>query len=575
MYIKPTKSVAFMALAALLAGSAVAEYEADCKAAAKRKRNVLYYELGYNPCFWPKGKPFSVAAFRSVNSANESLDAYARTPVNIDTFIYVPIGGFATLSAKIPSVDNPTAQPNKNTRYLSGQVNMLSEFYKAGTDPLAEVCKWARENKKEMICCLPINNLSHDNGDEKGGVGMWNNYFASPWKKKNGTSLMGDKSGSTKAAAEYAKRETPPFCHRWAVDYGKTEVRTKFVQVCTEIVNKYDIDGLMIDFTFEPYIFRSVAWGETASAKDLADLTAMVTSIRAACKAASAKKGHAVMLTIRVPDSVGYCKDIGIDLNAWAAAKLFDFIVAGGDFELNPPSVMGEFAKTAGVPYYQSCGVSYIFTGNDSGYPDDDERPGLTRQGPHCFRGRAMAAYKGGASGIMYWNPTRWHRFSMRSLAPDPATMKYENKRYCVTYQSMGAMTRAVKDGRKHCTLPLLFSGSPVDLGKGAVKYPINVWDDLPALKKEGKKVPIVRLTTEVSLPSGTDIVAQLNGKPLKLRKKRAGSQVFDVPYDLAKYGANEAVVKATGKNKRGQTPKLGNIAIDVIFDENDGEVAK
>lgn len=575
MHIKTTKGTVLVALAALLAGSAFAEYEADCKKAAKRKRNVMYYELGYNPCFWPKGKPFSVAAFRSVNSANESLDAYARTPVNIDSFVYVPIGGFALLSAKIPSVDNPTAQPNKNTRYLAGQVNMLSEFYKAGTDPLVEVCKWARENKKEMICCLPINNISHDNGDDKGGLGMWNNYFASPWKKKNPTSLMGDKSSSVKIGQPYAKRETPPFCHKWAVDYGKTEVRTKFVQVCKEIVDKYDIDGLMIDFTFEPYIFRSVAWGETASSKDLADLTEMLTQIRAACKTASGKKNHTIMLTVRVPDSVGYCKDIGIDLKAWADAKLFDFIVAGGNFELNPPSVMGEFAKAAGVPYYQSVGVSYIFTGNDSGYPDDDERPGLTRQGPHCFRGRAMNAYKGGASGIMYWNPTRWHRFAMRALVSDPATMKYENKRYCVTYQGMGNMKSAVKDGMKHSTLPRLYSSSPVDLGKGAAKFPINVWDDLPALKKEGKNVPIVRLTTEVSLPSGTDLTVLLNNKPLKLRKKRAGSQVFDVPYDLAKYGANEVIVKAMGKNKRGQTAKLGNIAIDVIFDEKDGEVAQ
>ena len=66
-----------------------------------------------------------------------------------------------------------------------------------------------------------------------------------------------------------------------------------------------------------------------------------------------------------------------------------------------------------------------------------------------------------------------------------------------------------------------------------------------------------------------------LNNKPLKLRKKRAGSQIFDVPYELAKYGANEVIVKATGKNKRGQTAKLGNIAMDVIFDQNDGEVAQ
>ena len=577
MHIKTTKGTVLAALAALLAGSALADIEADCKAAAKRKRNVLYYELGYNPCFWPKSKPFSTAAFRSVGCSNDSLDSYAHAKVNIDTFIYMPIGGFALLSAKIEGVDNPTAQPNKNTRYLAGEKNVLAEFFKAGTDPLAEVCKWARENKKEMVCCMPINNLDlGTETDPKVPAGMWGNYFMPPWKGKNQTSLMGDKTVDSKDGRVAPKKASPPYGHRLAVDFGKTEVRVKFIDMCTKIVDKYDLDGLMVDFTYSsPCIFKSVAWGETASSKEMTDLTDMVTKLKAACRAAGQKKNHPILLSIRVPDSIGYCKDIGIDLNAWAEAKLFDFIVAGGNFELNPPSVMGDFAKKAGVPYYQACGVSYIFTGNDSGYPDDDERPGLTRQGPHCFRGRAMAAYQGGASGIMYWNPTRWHRFNLRSLAPAPAQMKYENKRYCVTYQSTGSMSSSLKDGRKHCTLPLLFSGSPVDLGKGAAKYPINVWDDLPALKKEGKKVPIVRLTTEVSLPSGTEVTVSLNGKPLKLRKKRAGSQVFDVPYDLAKFGANEVIVKTTGKNKRGQTAKLGNIAMDVIFNEDDGEVAQ
>lgn len=571
---KTIKSPILAALAVLVAASAFADYEADCAAAAKRKRNVMYYELGYNPCFWPKGKPFSVDAFPSVSAANDSLDAYAHTKVNIDSFVYVPIGGFALLSAKIPSVDNPMIQPNKNTRYLSGQRNALPEFFKAGTDPLIEVCKWARANKKEMICCLPVNHLGLAT-NYKDEPGMWDSYFISPWKKANPTSLMGDKTGVGKNGVPAQKRESTPFCHSYAVDYAKTEVRAKFLQICTEIVGKYDLDGLMIDFTSSPYIFKSVAWGETASGKELTDLTDMMTKIHAAVRAAGQKKGKPLLVSVRVPDSLGYCKEIGIDLNAWAEAKLFDFVVAGGNFELNPPSYMGDLAKKWGVPYYKSVGVSYIFTGNDSGYPDDDERPGLTRQGPHCFRGRAMAAYRGGASGVMYWNPTRWRRFHLRALAPDMASMKYENKRYCVTYQSPGDMNSSLKDGRKHCTLPLLISSSPVDLGKGAAKFPISVWDDLPALKKEGKKVPIVRLTTEVSLPSGTELAVQLNNKPLKLRKKRAGSQVFDVPYDTAKYGANEVIVKATGKNKRGQTAKLGNIAIDVIFNEDDGEVAQ
>lgn len=576
---RTTKTAVIAALAALAAGSAFADYAADCKAAANRKRNVMYYEVGYNPCFWPKGKPFSVASFRSTSCQNESLDGYAHTKVNIDSFVYVPIGGFGVSSCKIKSCANPVAQPNKTTRYLAGQVNMLPEFYKAGTDPLTEVCKWARENKKEIICAMPLNNLEHGSLSDKTQPGMWENYFISPWKKTHESSLIGgsqSEAAKGEKATKAPKKATMKYCDKDAVDYSKSDVRALFKQMCVEIVEKYDLDGLMLDFTKSPYFFSSVAFGEAASAKEAGDITTMITEIKAAVAAAGQKKNHPILLSARVPDSVSFCKEIGLDLAGWATAKLFDFYVACGEFELNPPEVFGEFAKSAGVPWYRSCGVSYIFTGNDSGYPDDDERPGLQRQdGPHTFRGRAMSAYHGGASGMMYWNPTRWHRFPMRSLAADPESFKFENKRYHVTYTYTGQRDRCVKDANKHCTIPQLLSGSPYDLGKGVAKYPIYVWDNLPALKKDGKHVPIVRLTTEVSLPSGTDLTVQLNNKALKLRKKRAGSQIFDVPYEVAKYGMNEVIVKATGKNKRGQTAKLGNIAIDVIFDQNDGEVAQ
>ncbi len=580
-----TKTAVLAALAVLAAGSMFADYASDRKAAVNRKRNVMYYELGYNPCFWPKSKPFSLAEFRKTGCQNESLDAYARTQVSIDSFVYMPIGGVGVSSCKIKSCTNPVAQPNKNTRYLAGQMNVLDQFYKAGTDPLTEVSKWARENKKEIICALPLNNGDNCSLNDKSPAGMWENYFVSPWKKAHPNCLMdGAQSEAPKAAkgpkgsrgAKGPKKSSRKYGDKYAADYSKSEVRALFKQTCTEIAEKYDIDGLMLDFTKQPYLFASVYYGENASSKEAGMLTAMITEIKAAVEAAGKKKNHPILLSARVPDSVSFCKAIGIDLAGWAEAKLFDFYVACGSFELNPPEVFGEFAKSAGVPWYRSCGVSYIFTGNDSGYPDDDERPGLQRQdGPHTFRGRAMAAYKAGASGMMYWNPTRWHRFPMRALTGAPETMKFENKRYHVTYTYAGERNNCCVDAHKHCTIPQLISSSPVDLGKGVAKYPIYVWDNLPALKKDGKKVPIVRLTTEVSLPSGTDLTVQLNNKALKLRKKRAGSQVFDVPYDVAKYGMNEVIVKATGKNKRGQTAKLGNIAMDIIFDQQDGEVAQ
>ena len=62
MHMNMTRGSVLAALMVLAAGAVFADYDADCRAAAKRKRNVMYYEVGYNPCFWPKGRPFSVVA---------------------------------------------------------------------------------------------------------------------------------------------------------------------------------------------------------------------------------------------------------------------------------------------------------------------------------------------------------------------------------------------------------------------------------------------------------------------------------------------------------------------------------
>ena len=69
---------ACVALAA--AGGVWADEAADRKAALARKRDVMYYATGYDPCYWPKGTPYSQAAFW--NSPKNSRGPASNTTVS-------------------------------------------------------------------------------------------------------------------------------------------------------------------------------------------------------------------------------------------------------------------------------------------------------------------------------------------------------------------------------------------------------------------------------------------------------------------------------------------------------------
>ena len=120
-----------------------------------------------------------------------------------------------------------------------------------------------------------------------------------------------------------------------------------------------------------------------------------------------------------------------------------------------------------------------------------------------------------------------------------------------------------LKDGQKLATREQLLSGAPYDLKGAPAKFGVYVWDDL---KKHTPRRVIV--TTEASVPSGIQTSVTVNGRAVKLIRKIAGSQQYELPVSALKYGRNEVIVKATGKNRRGRTAKLGNIAIDVIYTE-------
>ena len=514
---------------------------------------TLYHYVAYEAAFWPKNLPATAENYPKVALARLSS-------LTFDTLVFAPTFGFGSMAAKLNSADFPTVQPAADSKWLAPYRNAMPELAKKGVDPLAETVKWCRAHKKEAVVALPVNLLIHGQRPSgKTSLGSWYAYLWPSFKSRNPGALM-DPDG--KAA--------PPFASAVAVDYGHAKVRDTFSAIACEIAGKYDIDGLMVDFMMNPMLFRSVAMGGAAEPKEVEALTQMMQKIGAACKGAASRLGHPVTFCARVPDSVAYCKDIGLNLSVWLEAKLLDAVVLGGPFQLNRWNATGDLVRKAGLPYYASFAASGIYVGNDSGYISDDER--LPRQSRATYAARIADALLCKASGCMY-SMAMHHELGwipLDAIAPfDAAANRMADKRYFVSSSNDRAAGRFLKDGARHAGVESLLSNSPVSLAKGVAKYHVNVWDDVSALK--GGDAPKATLVTEVSIPSGVETVVTFNGKELKPFKKRAGTQLYEIPPVLLRFGANEVTVKAKGKNRRGEVAKLGNIAVELAYPKKGG----
>jgi hypothetical protein len=100
-------------------------------------------------------------------------------------------------------------------------------------------------------------------------------------------------------------------------------VRARYLGLIDETLQRYDIDGLELDFLREPYVFPI---GREAENRDL--LTAWIDTVRQRVSAAERKLGHPIHLGVRVPADPEITRQLGLDAVTWAHQGLVDLIVA-------------------------------------------------------------------------------------------------------------------------------------------------------------------------------------------------------------------------------------------------------
>ena len=119
--------------------------------------------------------------------------------------------------------------------------------------------------------------------------------------------------------------------YRWeksfegAFDYGKEEVREHHLRLVHELFERFDMDGLELDWL--RWAMHFAPGGERKGRRLLTDFT---RDARRLADESARRAGHPVKLAARVPAEPQTCLALGYDVMAWAREELIDMIIVSG-----------------------------------------------------------------------------------------------------------------------------------------------------------------------------------------------------------------------------------------------------
>ncbi len=248
------------------------------------------------------------------------------------------------------------------------------ELIQQGTDSLEVMTDFCHTHGLETFWSMRMND-THDSGTKS---------LLCQWKQDHPQYLVGRHG-----------RKVPYGCNRWSsVDYGIPQVRDKVFRILEDVCTRYDVDGVELDFFRHPVLFKPQMRGRPVTQVHCDQMTDLLRRVRRMTERVARERGRPLLIGIRVPDSVGYCKALGIDLTRWLEEDLIDIVTGAGYFKLEPWENLVALGKRYDVPVYACLVSRRIMNGGEP-----EAGTAIKR-----WRGEAYNAWKAGIDGIYTFN---------------------------------------------------------------------------------------------------------------------------------------------------------------------------
>lgn len=214
-----------------------------------------------------------------------------------------------------------------------------------------------------------------------------------------------------------------------ALDFGIPEVREHAMAYARELLERYDPDGLELDWMRFGYHFRP---GQEAEGAGL--LTRFMRDVRSLTQQWAAKRGHPIQLGARVPTLPDAAKGLGMDGVTWVREGLVDMLVpspfwATTDFDI-PMELWRERIGGATKNVVLAAGAEILVRPYPASKPGEAD---LT-----STRGFAAACRQRGADSIYLFNYM------------DPGPMIGGKEAYRVLLQEGVSLETATQKTRRH-----------------------------------------------------------------------------------------------------------------------------
>ncbi len=303
--------------------------------------------------------------------------------------------------------------------------NGMPDYLRVGLDPIKVMADFCHAHGIEIFWDMRMND-THD-----AGLTGYGPIMLPQLKKDHPEYLVG------------APDHQPPYGTWSSVNYAVPEVRDLCYRFFEEVCQRFDVDGVEMDFFRHACFFKSVAWGGEASDEERDMMTDLVRRIRAMTEREGMRRGRPILIAIRVPDSVEYSRALGLDIEQWLQEALVDVLSGTCYFRLNPWETLIGLGHKYDVPVYPSLSDSRVL---------GETR--FRRSSLESYRARAANAWAAGADGIYIFNYFNPRGPIWRELG-DPQALKTRDKLYFLTVRN-GPPDSYLKGGARYRTVPVL-----------------------------------------------------------------------------------------------------------------------
>ena len=383
-----------------------------------------------------------------------------------------------------------------STREGCFSTNLAQAFLDQGVDPLQVMVEFGHKRGIEVFWSMRMND-THDGSLTAYGPVM---FRANRLKVQHPEYLVGSAT------------QRPRYGAWSAVDYGLPQVRDLAFAFCEEICRNYDVDGIELDFFRHAFFFRCSADNRACGAAELDAMTALMERIRSMTEEVGRRRGRPILVAIRVPDSVDYCRFIGLDLEKWLGKGLTDLLIVTGYTQLNPWDYSAKLGHQYGVKVYPSLDEPRL----------RDPEAQAARASVQGYRGRALQAWSAGMDGIYMFNFFDPKSPLWRELG-DPEALRKLDRTYFLSVRGTGSM---YVPHQNFIRVPVLNPASPIPLPPGkAVELPVS-------LGEGGKPAQPALLCLRFKNLKKPDLVrVRWNRKALEIKPPQMGAWVeYSIP---------------------------------------------